>query len=276
MIKIECKKAVCNRMFLASCLVSLFFVIVAALYNVSYYMAMSQNVVSGNAMKQSVTLYNSWIGHDGMSLGSVCFYYLFALLATLPYGWAYQVEHKIGYDKNMIIRAGKFEYFFSKYIAVFLAGGLTILVTLVSNFYITSLFIPAIQPDIHYEIYYGVSYGTMWSYFFFDMPILYVILYMILNFIFAGLFACFSLTCSMFLKNRITILVIPYLVFLLLHYLRNFCHYKFYEEISPLNYLQAICLENNTCWWIVLSQGLIFFCVSFGVVMLYGRKRELL
>lgn len=64
MIKIECKKAVCNRMFLASCLVSLFFVIVAALYNL-------------------------WIGHDGMSLGFVCFYYLFALLAALPYGWAY-------------------------------------------------------------------------------------------------------------------------------------------------------------------------------------------
>lgn len=151
-----------------------------------------------------------------------------------------------------------------------------ILIPLALNLFITSLFIPAVLPEIHYEMYYGVSYGTMWSPLYYSFPYLYVLFYILLDFFFGGIFAVLSLMFSLFLNNRIAVLLLPYFIILGLHYCRTFLYGRFYIEISPLHFLQAVCVENNTCWWIVLLEGGILFCVTFGAILFAGKRTQLL
>lgn len=273
-LSIECKKAVRNKMFFITFFVASVFASMSALYNIGRYYEFES--IDGNPMTQIVSLYNSWIGGDYSSLGSICFFYLLPLLAAFPYGWGYLEEHKSGYVKNMVIRGGKTEYFICKYIAVFIAGGLVILVPLILNYLTVAMFVPAYQPEAHYSMYLGISYGTMWSHLFYTYPVLYDILYILMDFVFAGLFACMSLAVSMVVKNKIAVLLLPYFMILTLHYSRVFAYYHFYQELSPLNYLSAVVDENNTCWWIVLLEGGFVFIITITMVMGIGRKRELI
>lgn len=274
-LKMECRKALINKYFLITLAVSCMFCILSAWYQITAYYEMLDHPFSGNPMIQMNSLYNSWIGGEGTSLGCICFFYLMPLLAAFPYGWSYAAERKSGYVKQLAVRGGRMEYYVSKYIAVFLAGGLVILIPMVMNFLAVAMFIPAVMPDMHFEMYYAVAYGTMWSEYFYTAPLLYDIFYILLNFIFSGLFAVISLACSMVVRSRIAIVLLPYFIILLLHYSRTFLYYKVYLEISPLHFLQAKCVENNTCWWIVLLEAGVFFLVSLGMVLGVGKKREL-
>lgn len=222
------------------------------------------------------SLYKCWMGADWQSFGSIGFSYLLPLFAALPYGWSYFVENKSGYQKYLMVRGGKRNYFICKYLATFLSGGLVILIPLVYNFLLVAMFVPAIKPDVHYLIYYGISYGTMWSGLFYECPLLYDILYILLDFVFAGLFACMSLACAMILHNRITISVLPFFCMMVLHYGRTFCYGYFYKEISPINFLTAYVAENVTCWWIVLLEGILFFFIPVGYMFHIAKKREIL
>lgn len=91
-LKIEGRKAMCNKMFFFTLLIAVVFSILAAVYQISRYYALQANTFSGNSMVRMCSLYNSWIGNDGSSLGSICFFYLFPLLAAFPYGWGYLME----------------------------------------------------------------------------------------------------------------------------------------------------------------------------------------
>ena len=276
-LKIELGKALKNRMFLITLGIGTGLALLAALYQISYYNQTQAQESSAviNPMIEENTLYNHWMGGEMQSFGAICFFYVLPLLAAIPYGWSYFVEKRSGYTKYLMIKGGKREYFICKYVAVFCSGGLVILLPLILNFILVAMFVPAILPEAHYTMYYGVDYGTMWSVVFYKWPLLYDILYMLLDFVFAGLFACMSLSCAVFLKNRIAITIVPYFVIMVLHYSRTFCYYKFFREISPLNFLAAGSVENVTAWWIVLLEGVVFFLVP-AILLYIADKREVL
>lgn len=260
LLKIELKKATNNRVFFTTLIIASLFALFSAWYKIdSYYYFQDQSIYvnSGNPMTQSSSLYNHWIGAEFSSLGFTLFFTLLPIIAVLPYGWSYFTENKAGYVKVVVTRSGKWQYFLTKYIGVFTAGGLVILIPQILNLLIVASFVPAITPTKLYPLSYIVTHGSLWSELFYLYPLIYVILYLILNFIFAGLFATMSLTISFFIKNRIAILLMPFFIIFVLHYCRRFTAYIFYHEISPLNYLHATNLENSTNIWIVLGQGLL-------------------
>jgi hypothetical protein len=275
-LKMELKKATHNKMFVGTFIVSCFFAVMAALYQIGSYEDLIQSSLLQKGAKRENTLYNNWMGVRRSSIGAICFFYLLPLLAAFPYGWGYLSEKKNGYVKSLISKCGKKTYYGSKYIATFVAGGVVIFVPLLINFVMVACFIPAYLPNIHYFPYYGIMQGDIWGNLFYSVPLLYVILYTVLDFIFAGLFACMSLACSMFIENRIAVLLTPYFLVLLLHYARSLNYYRFYYEISPLNFLGAQPTENTSSWIIILLEGCIFFFITLGMVAVAGRKKELL
>lgn len=278
LLKIELRKAINNKIFMTTLIIASLFALFSAWYKIDsyfYYIEQSIYMSAGNPMTQGSSLFNHWIGGEFSSLGFTLFFTLLPIIAVLPYGWSYFTENKAGYVKSVVIRSGKWQYFLTKYIGVFTAGGLVVLIPLIVNLLIVASFIPAITPTKLYPLSYAVIHGSLWSDLFYTYPLVYVVLYMILNFIFAGLFATMSLTISLFIKNRIAILLIPFFIIFVLHYCRRFMAYIFYHEISPLNYLHATNLENPTNVWIVLVQGLLLFGLTFGLTMKLGVKREI-
>ena len=278
LLKMECRKAMGNRFFFIVLGVGCLFALMSALYDIELYFQSRQQLAAlgGNQIVQALGLYNKWIGGESYSLGFTLFFTLLPLLACFPYGWSYCIEKKSGYTGMVIIRGGKNKYFLAKYIATFLSGGVAVLIPLVFNFITVACYVPGIKPSIIYQMYYSVSHSTMWSAIFYTRPLIYVLLYLMLDFLFAGLFAVLALTFSIFLKNRLAVVLLPYIFILCLHYGRTLLYYHYYVEISPLNFLHASCVENSVNGWIVLGEGVFLFLISFGIIMKAGATREIL
>lgn len=278
LLRMECRKAIGNKFFKIAFGAALCFALLSAWYCIDSYFFSRQQAEqygSGNPMLQVETLYNTWIGGEGMSLGFSLFFTLLPLLATLPYGWSYFVERKSGYERQVMARSNKKDYFLSKYIATFLAGGLVILIPLLVNFFLVACFIPAILPDYAYMIYYGVELGHLGSSLFYTIPILFVLLYLVLDFIFAGLFACMSLALSLLVKNRVAVMLLPFLSILAFHYGQMpLVAYRLYIELSPLYFLHSTTLNNRTSGWVVLLEAVLLFGLTFGITMKVGITRE--
>lgn len=275
LFKTECKKALGNRFFVIALCSGILFNLMSALYNIEAYSDSQGQLqeLGGNPMTQAFGLYNYWIGGDGSTLGFTLFFTLFPLLAVFPYAWSQCAERNAGYTKMAIIRGGKRSYFLAKYAAVFLSGILVILIPLLFNLLLTACFVPAVKPSVIYSIYYGISHATMWSELFYTHPLLYVLLYLLLDGIFGGLFAVFGMAFSILLKNRLTVIILPYLCILCLHYSRTLLYYRVYTEISPLNFLHATCIENPVNGIIVLAEGAILLLISLAALRA-GVKNE--
>ncbi|HHU18987.1 MAG TPA: hypothetical protein GXZ58_01845 [Bacilli bacterium] len=278
LLKVELAKALKNKFFITTLIIALLFALFSAWYMIDLYFYSLRGLsrMGGNQMIQALSLFNHWIGGEATSLGFTLFFTLMPLIAALPYGWSYFIENKSGYVKTVVTRSAKTEYFLAKYIATFISGGLVILIPLLINFIVVACFIPAVTPSTMYTMYHSVYHGSLWSQSYYTNPVWFVILYLILDFIFAGLFATMSLTVSLFVKNRIAVILVPFFLILVLHYSRTFLAYKYYYEISPLNYLHSTPIINPANVWIIIGQGLLFFILTFGLTMRLGGKRELL
>ena len=103
-IKLECKKTVFNKMFLAAVLIGCTITIFGLIPHLQrYYRNINfENQLAKelsdirNPMLPISTLFNSWIGSEAMSPGSVYYFFLFAILVAIPYGWAYCVGRRSG------------------------------------------------------------------------------------------------------------------------------------------------------------------------------------
>ncbi|UOQ83740.1 hypothetical protein [Gracilibacillus salinarum] len=278
LLQLELKKALTNKFFSITLSIASIFTLLSAWYMIdTYYQtntALSMNA-QGNPLPYNRTLYKYWIGGETSSLGFTLFFTLFPLIAVLPYGWSHVTESKNGYVKMIVTRSNKWHYYVTKFIATFTAGGTVILLPLILNFIVVASFVPAISPTQLNPYIYGVENGAIWSNLFYTHPLIYTMLYLLLDFIFAGLFATMSLAISFFIKNRIAIILIPFFLLFILHYSRTFLQYKFYKEISPLNYLHAIAIENPASTIIILIEGMVLFVLTFGITMRLGVKREI-
>lgn len=275
-LRVECQKAIKNKMFVVSLCIGGLFCVMSALYMIGTYqedLAMASEF-AGNAMTGIFSLYNYWIGGEWISSGFQLFFTMLPLLACIPYGWSLFSERKDGYIMNMAVRTGKRSYFLCKYIAVFMSGGLVVLLPMLFNLVMVAMYIPAIQPDINYIQYYSNEYGTMWSLLFYECPLLFCMLYLLLDFVFAGLFACMSMSAGMILQHKVAVVICPFLILLVLHYSRQFILWNRYIEISPINFLHASNLQGPTTWWIVLLEGLLLLGITYGISVKAGVKSE--
>ena len=260
----EWKKAFRNKYFYAVLMIGMLFSLMSTLY--VYDVKTSSMAVSGNPEQQMMSLYSAWIGAEDMSMGYLLFFTLMPFLAMIPYGWSFCIERNSGYLRNVAIRCHKRTYLLIKYAVVFLSGGIVILIPLVCNLLVSSCLFPAYRPNIVYFSFFGIDRMTMWSELFYTMPVLYTVLFLLLDFLFSGLFATLSYACSLFVHNRLAVLILPYLAILVLHYSRKLMAYRVYKEISPIHFLHASCIANPTVGGIVFVEGLLFALVPlFGI-----------
>ena len=285
-VKLECKKAIHNKYFLLAVLIgiaitflSLFPMLESYANDMSSHQRISEEFGLRNPLMPMETLFNHWIGGEPYTPGSADYFFLFPLLVAVPYGWSYCAEKRSGYVKNMVIRAGRTRYYLSKYVALFLSGGLTMVTPLLFNFLLTAMFIPAVMPDPSYITAYGIGSSSFLSMLFYSCPFVYVFLYLLIDFLFGGLIACLCFVVSVFVKNRVVVTLLPFFILLGFNYLCYSFVYtsatRIYTELSPMVFLRPAPASYDTTLLVVLIWGAVLLASTLLMTVVRGIRHEI-
>lgn len=281
LLKTELSKALKNKYFIITLLIATVVALFSAMNQINLYAEMSKMVEKGRGADGSFwknpyypcdTLYTYWISGEVSSAYYALYYLLIPLFATFPFGWSYCMELKKGYIKSVVTRVDKKKYFIAKYIAVFVAGGLTVLIPLVINFLTVACFVPATTPSILYDTYTYVRQENLWSVLFYAHPLIYSLLYMLLSFVFSGLIATIALAVTFFVRNRVAVLITPMFLMLCLNFAST---YTTTLELSPLNFLHAVTLSGRCATTtVVVVEAVVLFVVTFGITIWRGQRDD--
>ena len=277
-LKLELKKAFKNKFFWISVVLGCLITLLSFEHMVNmYYEGMS--AISGNSTDIIYdphiginTVFNCWIGGEPFSLGSSIYFFVFPLLIALPYGWSYSEERKCGYRRMMITKTGKKKYYCAKYVALFLSGGVAMVLPLIFNFWMTLLVVPAILPDVTMNMFYGVFGGSFLAELYYTVPFLYVAIYLFIDFVYCGFLVCICMAVSGIVRQKWGVVLIPFLLLLFVHVITDYIYSDpsvAYKELSPLYFLRGVEVRYSFSGSIIL-----LFAIGLLVISLIGIIKE--
>lgn len=242
------------------CLVLLHFIMIVLPYAVddvwSYWREGYKNVYP-------ISFFNSWFGATGYSLPTVLFFLFLPLLACAPYGWSLNWDARSRYAENIVIRSGRRKYYASKLMAVFLSGGLVVLVPLIFALCLDAAFLPLLTPEITSSLF-PVQANGMFAFEYYNYPLLFVACYLALGFVTAGLIGCLSIPLTLFLKNSLLIVIVPFLVsFAALFFLND----QLLRAANPVIYLAPYQPELVGLQSVVMASSALVFIVVTGTAV---------
>ena len=207
-----------------------------------------------------------WMAGNTYNLESFIFFFLLPLLATLPFGISYFDENLNGVLHNIFMRVPRKQYFMAKYVAVFLSGGMAIVIPLLVNLLLTMVLLPNhAGTNILSESLIGaekIGYEVYFSH-----PCIYLGGYFILDFLLGGVFACVALVGSYVSAHRIVNAVIPFFLQLVLYVIFNIAGKPEYTSVYFAIAGYGICAI-----WLPLAYILIMGIVSFIIFLKAGIK----
>ena len=116
-----------------------------------------------NATLMPISAFQVWIG-NGVSFEYSLFIRLIPILAAMPYAVTYLSDIKSGIIKNYVTRTAKFNYLAAKYIAVFVTGGVVVVMPLLINYLTAITILPSLVWPVgvfaNSVIIYGASIAT--------------------------------------------------------------------------------------------------------------------
>ena len=277
-LKLELKKAFKNKFFWISVVLGCLITLLSFEHMVNmYYEGMS--AISGNSTDIIYdphiginTVFNCWIGGEPFSLGSSIYFFVFPLLIALPYGWSYSEERKCGSRRMMITKTAKKKYYCAKYVAVFLSGGVAMVLPLIFNFWMTLLVVPAILPDVTMNMFYGVFGGSFLAELYYTVPFLYVAIYLFIDFVYCGFLVCICMAVSGIVRQKWGVVLIPFLLLLFVHVITDYIYSDpsvAYKELSPLYFLRGVEVRYSFSGSIIL-----LFAIGLLVISLIGIIKE--
>lgn len=162
--------------------------------------------------------YTRWIPVDRIEFWANLFVFIAPMLIALAYSWSLRSELLTGYAQNLYVTVTRPRYYLSKAIVTFIAGGLTVALPLIIDFGILACFLPLYTPSIIDVTAFGIYSQVPLSQLFYQAPWLFVIARLLIDFALAGLWATLVLGLSLFLRNRVVLMVGPYLILIALKY----------------------------------------------------------
>lgn len=210
---------------------------------------------------QANILANSWIGGEVFSLGFALFFFLFPLMATVPYAWSYIQEKRVGYLALVCANASKKGYYCAKAAAVFMGGGLVLAVPQLLNAILVSAVIPNLVPD-SLSLSVASFQESMWSGIFFTKPGVFLLLYIALDFVFGGLIALAAYGAGFFIRSQAAAMVLPFGIFLAFRQWSQADHMLAFE-VSPFYFLHAMPVVGPVNGMIVAAFAFGLACVGF-------------
>ena len=223
--------------------------------------------------------FQSWMSLSATS-APMLFYQLLPLLAVTPYACSLASEFKDGYIAQTYTRTSRGAYLAAKYIAVGISAGLVAVLPQVLNLVFLACVHPAYLPNVTMAMYYGgVFWDNIGSWFYYNVPILYVALYCGIDFALCGLWACFVLSLSLLIRNRVLLLTLPYLGLLALAFVNERIFFALGGirgfDLSLFENLHGFLSAYRQDGWIILAECFVLALLSVGILALF-RKRDVL
>lgn len=216
----------------------------------------------------AASFYDRWIiGYLDSSIMYI--FYFLGIIASLPYGISYCRDKKVGIIKNICTRCNRKSYLLSKYVAVFVVGGVASVFPVVLDFMMANLYQPYNTMRIEGSILCGAS---EWLVMVIEHPYICAIIIMCLWFVFGGALATISLMVSVIADNIFTIQLTPFFVMLAMFYLPSILPVRFMKYF-PFYFL-TVFSNGNPVIGILVSFTIII--LSFSVFMICERRRDIL
>lgn len=162
--------------------------------------------------------YTRWTPVDRIEFWANLFVFIAPMLVALSYSWSLRSELLSGYAQKLYVASGRPRYYLSKAIVTFVAGGLVVAVPLVADFAVLACFLPLYTPSIIDVTAFGIYSQVPLSELFYQAPWAFVAVRLLIDFALAGLWATLVLGLSLFLRNRVVLIIAPYLALLALKY----------------------------------------------------------
>ena len=190
-------------------------------------------MASGLPMAYPYGVYCNWMGSHNFAFAYL-FFSLLPILATLPHGDSFYGDIKNNFISVICTRTKQINYYCSKYIAAFLAGGISVLVPLIFNFILCALSLPLVKPEAaDYTSTIGAN-STLGD-LFYTHPFVYLLIFAAFIFLFSGAIATFSLLTTYYTHYRFIVLITPFLIYLFLN--------SFFSLIGLTDWQPVLCLN---------------------------------
>lgn len=227
-----------------------------------------------------ISIFINWIGIDGYYFGGKLFFYLWPVLAALPFGWSYAKERKDGVYNQIVTRCSAKQYYAAKYLSVFITGGLAIAIPVVLNLLILAMFCP-------YDIVNIMSLPNVFNFHFlsalyYTKPWVYALIWCGIQFLWGGAAACLCFVAGIRFRLSIITILFPFASLFIIDCLYTMLRgtglipQLYNLMLSPMQLAQPIPIAGaaNPAWAIFGALGLLI-AVSFLTGYRQVVKREL-
>ena len=269
MIKKEIWKALHNRMFTFSIVIGLIISLVNVVENArvvdditAWLLDVIANEKCFSRSYQGCSLFINWIAVNCSSLGNNLFYYIWPILASMPYGWSYLSDRRTGMFYQLSVRSSVNNYFWAKYVAIFVSGGLVLFVPVFANLMINALICPYYVPQALSSMT-PIFDGSFMSEVFYTEPWIHAIVWCMVDFLWGGVAGCICLIAGTKLRHPAMVILFPFAIFIVIDAIisliqkQGMCNL----EISPLKLAAAATVYHNP-EWIVFGVIVILFAVT--------------
>lgn len=265
-LRTELYKALHNRMFFSALgigiIISLINVVQCSGTVQEYTNWLLRVISEGRSMSTSYigfSLFINWMGTNLISFSRSLFFFIWPVLAAMPYGWSYSSERRSGYYNQVASRSSRKRYFCSKYIAVFVSGGLAVAVPLLFDLLANALVSPDAVPDVTLMIQ-PISNGCFLSGLYYTHPWVFALIWCFVDFLWGGIAACTCFLVGAKIRLQVIVMLVPFMIFVLLDGLnttvRRFM--LLYQTFSPLQLAQPITMSANPGWVVFSVMGVLF------------------
>lgn len=259
MLKSELWKATHNKFFCISIAIGMLLSLCDVVQNwleVDYLTNLTIETLGsgiGSGDHSGFSLFVMWIAVNGITFGSRAFYFVFPVLAALPYGWSLYSEIKSGAMYQYSTRAGKNQFYISKYVACFLSGGLAVAIPILFNLLTNALICPYALPNVTNSVS-PIRNGCFLSELYYTAPWMHALIWCFVDFVWGGVAACLCLVLGKKSRFQFVVIVFPFVVFYMWDVLYNFFSSQlgYYVALSPLELTQAATLNPNPEWAVLL------------------------
>ncbi len=224
---------------------------------------------------EGYSLFFLWSGLAPQTKGANLFYTVWPVFAAMAYGWSYSDERRSGVYNQIAARTSAMRYYISKYIAVFVSGGLAVAVPVLLGLLANAMFVPYAQvvqglgavTNINFlsELYYTApwAYGLIWCG---------------VTFLCGGTAACLCFVVGTSLRYSVMVILTPYAMFVAIDALTNSLRASILKNVrlilSPLRLVWSSPGWANPEWWVFLMLALLTI-FSFGIGYWQVVKHEL-
>ena len=224
---------------------------------------------------EGYSLFFLWSGLAPQTKGANLFYTVWPVLAAMAYGWSYSDERRSGVYNQIAARASAKTYYISKYIAVFVSGGLAVAVPVLLGLLGNAMFVP------HAIVLQGlgaVRNNNFLSELYYTIPWAYGLIWCGVTFLCGGAAACLCFTVGTKLRYGVMVMLTPYAIYVALDALTNSLRTSVLHDVvlvlSPLRLVWSTPGWANPEWWVFLMLGMVT-AFSFGVGYWQVVKHEL-